>query len=469
MRAGVIASICALCLLSAAPLRAGSLLDLDRACFRANDSLGYAEIYVAVQQSGLRFKEVGDTLHAEFHVALDILQDGQVVLSDTFRALDVRHHDEFVEGSGDFYAHVFRFFMKPGDYALRASLYHWESDPIAEARSSLQVFDGQSENMAISDIELGTSMERVDDESVFVKNGIRVIPNATGFYGARVPILYYYAEAYGLSFDSSAADSHVVIRRVLNAETQELARPETRTARATTGASVVIADGFPLATLRTGTYYLDLAVFSLRSGEHVSARKKFWTYRAEDFAAGRAQGYPSEFEARLAQTDPDFLEVVDADSAEKWMRYILTRDEYRQMRRLNTEGKRQFLREYWQNRDRLEPGAGNRYFARILEANRRYSYLGRPGWKTDRGRVFILYGECDRTHHNYAMPGTVDHEIWEYNQLEGGVLFVFADMQGFGDLDLVHSTKRGEIYNTNWEKELRSGDQAPYPYSRSGR
>lgn len=469
MRAGVIVTASVLLLFSAAPLYADSMLDLDRACFRANDSLGYVEVYIAAQQSGLRYKEVGDSIHAEFRVALDVFRDDTVALADTFRALDVRHRDEFAEASGDFYVHAFRFIMQPGEYSLRASLYHWETDPIAEATGSLRVPDWRGDGVEISDIELGTAMERRDDQSVFVKNGIRMIPNATGFYGARLPILYYYAEAYGLDFDSSSADSHIVIRRVLNAENQALVRPEHQTVRATTGTSVVVADGFPLATLRTGTYYLELTVRSLRSGRTATARKKFWTYRAEDFATGRTQHPQPEYEARLAEVDPNFLEVVEADSAEKWMRYILTRDEYRRLRRLNPEGKRRFLREYWQRRERDDPGAGNRYFARVVEANRRYSYLDRPGWKTDRGRIFVVYGESDRTHRNYAMPGTVDHEIWEYNQLEGGVLFVFADMQGFGDLDLVHSTKRGEIYNPDWDKQLRSGDQAPYPYSKSGR
>ncbi|MBU0508842.1 GWxTD domain-containing protein [bacterium] len=463
MRDAFLSISCALALLIGTfSLRADYTLDLDCASFRAADSLGYVEVYTAVQQAGLRYKVVGDSLIAEFKVSLDVLQAGNVVLSDTFHALDARTETEPIDGQGSFYPHVFRLIMKPGSYALRAHLLHWDPQPVATAACSLRV-PQPTGDLSVSQIELGTELSYTDDGSVFVKHGVRMIPNATGFYGTQIPVLYFYAEAYELDYDSQRADSHVVVRKVLDAETGAPVRPEQTGVRPTTGSSVVIVDGFPTATLRTGTYYLELTVISLRSGRSATMRKKFWTYRAADLAAGRNLQNQPEFGSRLAEVDPNFLEVVNADSAERWMRYILTRDEYRRLRRLTPEGKRQFIREFWEKRERDDPGAGNRYFARIVEANRRYSYLQRPGWKTDRGRVFVLYGEPDRVENNYAMPQTIDHEIWGYDQLEGGVFFVFADRQGFGDLDLVHSTKRGEIYNPNWEQRLRTRDQTLSP------
>ncbi|MFZ5433642.1 MAG: GWxTD domain-containing protein [Calditrichota bacterium] len=437
------------------------VLDLDHAGFRADDSLGYVEIYTAVHQSGLRYREMGDSLFAEFKLALDILQNETIAITDTFHAFDKREASEQIDGRGNFYAHAFRFIIKPGAYQIRASLFHWEDQPIAVIEDSLTVPDYPPQECRISDIELGTYLQLADTaaEDVFTKNGIRLIPNATCFYGKELPVLYYYTEAYGLDYDSAAVDSHLVTRRVVNAETQMTARADDSKIRRTTGHSVVIADGFPISTLRTGTYYLELQIQSFRTGKTATARKKFWTYRPEDYVAGQSSQTAPEFVARVLSSDLNFLEVIDLDSAQQWMRYILTPDESRRLRRLTPEGRRQFVADFWKQREQNDPGAGNRYFARIVEANRRYSYLKRPGWKTDRGRVFVLYGEPDRTQRNYAMPGIVDHEIWEYNQLEGGVIFVFADRQGFGDLDMVHSTKRGEMYNPDWMQRVRSSDR----------
>jgi hypothetical protein len=65
----------------------------------------------------------------------------------------------------------------------------------------------------------------------------------------------------------------------------------------------------------------------------------------------------------------------------------------------------------------------------------------------------------------YGEPSQVDrfpnendkrpYEIWGYNELEGGATFVFGDLTGFNDYSLIHSTKRGEISDTNWKKRLQ--------------
>lgn len=46
------------------------------------------------------------------------------------------------------------------------------------------------------------------------------------------------------------------------------------------------------------------------------------------------------------------------------------------------------------------------------------------------------------------------YEKWYYYSLEGGVEFIFADVSGLGDYELIHSTHRNEIHDTNWRKKL---------------
>jgi len=47
------------------------------------------------------------------------------------------------------------------------------------------------------------------------------------------------------------------------------------------------------------------------------------------------------------------------------------------------------------------------------------------------------------------------YEIWYYYQIKNGVQFIFLDKNGFGDYDLVHSTKRGELYDEGWSRFLQ--------------
>jgi GWxTD domain-containing protein len=437
-------------------------LDVDNATFRVSDTLEYVEVYTSVQRSALSYEQVGDSLRAEFQVVLQIRDSGQVAMSDTFDASDMkvvvldtfktadgRDTTRAAVSSGQFFAHIFRLVMKPGAYGLWASLA--QKDDVRDIVEDTLIVPSLGGNeLQLSGFELGTKLDFDQAKSTFVKNGIRLIPNPTRFFGTQLPMLYYYAEAYGLDFDTARVDSYVVSRRVIDAESGNIARPEVQKSFSNPASSVVLADGFPITTLRTGTYYLELEVKCVRSGRTAAGRKKFWAYRPEDFAAGRVVKPDAAYQSRMAEVAPDFLEVVDADSALQWMRYILTKQQSDQVKRLTSDGKREFLRNYWLEQERVKAGEGNRYFARVTEANRRYSFLKRPGWRTDRGRVFILYGEPERTQRNYATSNLPDHEVWEYDQLDGGAVFVFADRSGFGDLDLVHSTKRGEIYNPNW-------------------
>jgi len=40
--------------------------------------------------------------------------------------------------------------------------------------------------------------------------------------------------------------------------------------------------------------------------------------------------------------------------------------------------------------------------------------------------------------------------------MEGGAEFIFYDPNGFGDYELLHSSKRGERHNPNWESKIKN-------------
>ena len=440
--------------------RAGYTLDLDYACFRANDTISYVEVYTSVQRANLIYQPARDTLVADFYVVMDVLQAAEVALSDTFWARDeVDTVREPGSPSGQFFTHVFRIMMRAGTYGLRASLFQYSPEARDIVLDTLRVPFFALDSLCVSGIELGTGLEYTEESSRFVKNGVLLIPNPTRFFGTQLPLFCFYAEAYGLDYDSSRTDSYVVVRRVRDAETGRPVRADTRKTYRAAGTSAVMADGFPVTTLRTGTYYFELQVTSQRSGQTASARKKFWTYRQEDYLAGRAVTPEQAYRDRMPSPESDLLDALNVDSAFVWMRYVLTKEEQKRAERLTPEGRREYLHVYWREREKEKPEAANQYFARVAEANRRYSFLKRAGWKTDRGRVFILYGEPNQIYQNYGVAELPDHEVWQYDQLEGGAVFIFYDRSGFGDLDLVHSTKRGEIYNPGWDKLAPSSNQ----------
>jgi hypothetical protein len=66
-----------------------------------------------------------------------------------------------------------------------------------------------------------------------------------------------------------------------------------------------------------------------------------------------------------------------------------------------------------------------------------------------------MYGEPDEIE---RFPSELDkkpYEIWHYNSIEGGVIFVFGDVTGFSNFELLHSTKRGELRDDNWMRKIQ--------------
>lgn len=123
------------------------------------------------------------------------------------------------------------------------------------------------------------------------------------------------------------------------------------------------------------------------------------------------------------------------------------------------DGRREFLAKFWSE---VEAGRSGRagilrsvYLQRVLNADQRFRALGRPGWRTDRGRVLMLYADPDEIERFPSSQDTKPYETWHYYSIENGVDFIFVDRSGFGDYTLVHSTKRGELQDPDWQRFLK--------------
>jgi GWxTD domain-containing protein len=436
---------------------AGLAIDLDYACFRGQDSLVYVEIYTSVQRSQLIYFPTDSGFATQFRLVLNVERGGEAIASDTLQGSDTAaDSNEF--RSGQFFPHVFAFYMKPGQYEAQAVLESESAETAERKALSVAVKPIREDSLAVSDIELACNVEKTDEMSRFWKNGLRVLPNPVRFYGTQLPLFYYYCELYNLRFSPDSPDSFLVHRQIRTAETGEVVRSLPSRVKKKAGTTAVEADGFPITTLSTGTYNFEIRVTDLYDNCVAQMTKKFWVYRPEDFAAGRTTKPDSLFTGRLAEFAQPAADIENAEIALNQMRHILTADENARVQRLTPDGKVRFLREYWERvgqTDGTTPELARwKYFSRIEEANRRFSYLKKEGWKTDRGRVYAQLGPPDLVDYHTAQEDMPDYEIWYYDKLEGGVQFIFADKTGFGDLELVHSTKRGEISNPNWLKTL---------------
>lgn len=136
----------------------------------------------------------------------------------------------------------------------------------------------------------------------------------------------------------------------------------------------------------------------------------------------------------LTLRDPDLAAVV--------MRHVLTEEEISALDRLDAPEKERWIRNWWGKRD---PDVRTRfneymteYFRRADVAYFRFQMLGVPnGATTDRGKVFMLYGEPDDVRRSLAAAGQTE-EVWIYTSL--GKTFHFTDTQRNGNLKLTRQS-----------------------------
>ncbi|MFH1575202.1 MAG: GWxTD domain-containing protein [Acidobacteriota bacterium] len=128
------------------------------------------------------------------------------------------------------------------------------------------------------------------------------------------------------------------------------------------------------------------------------------------------------------------------DYYRKWIEqdavYIITEEERDVFLKLNTDEERdQFIEQFWLRRDTDPRTPDNEFkeehYRRVQYANQHYA-AGIPGWKTDRGRVYIVFGKPDeiesypsggsyqrKAHEGGGWTSVFPFEIWYYRYIEG--------------------------------------------------
>jgi GWxTD domain-containing protein len=162
-----------------------------------------------------------------------------------------------------------------------------------------------------------------------------------------------------------------------------------------------------------------------------------------------------------AETKESPVSSQEVDRFKQDVAYIGLTQEAEMFDQLTLEGKKRFIQEFWRKRDpnpdtpinefKVEHyrrvGYANSHFSRTREAS--------DGWNTDMGRIYVLHGEPSEIERKPVAPDEKSWEQWNYNELEGGVYFIFLDEDGFGVYRLMHSNLKGEVKDYQWEEKVR--------------
>jgi GWxTD domain-containing protein len=426
-------------------------LNADYATFRGSKDKTYTEVYVSFFQSELTY-QIEDTLQvAHFIHTLKISKDDSIIQTSVRRYKNTEKIGVNTNKLKNF-MDVFAFELDPGSYKLEVSILDDVSNKKGNYILPMELAKIDSEFM-MSDIELASRVNKTESKSNFsLKNNIEIIPNPSRSYGLLQPLLYFYFEVYNLSQNEEGYNRYQYHYYISDAEGSTV-RDFPEKIKSTASATIAETGGTNIITVSTGEYFLVVEIEDMLSHKKISARKKFRVERPSDKSSeDLAKSRPTGYEEYLNFTKEQLIDEFDKAS------YIAIDQEVDIFEGLDEEGMRRFLAQFWKRRD-PDPTTNineykREYFENLEYAELNFSNAFRKGWKTDRGRVLLIYGKPDEIERYPSSMDSSPYEIWQYYGLEGGSEFIFADLTGHGSFELLHSTYRNEIKDPNWQERV---------------
>ena len=444
-------------------------VDIDQASFAYDANNSLVEIYMAFEASSLPFRSEDSVMVAQLPVVYQMRRstsaslDGtplEPVWTDT-SSISFVVADTSLLVDGQHFLFQSRAAIPPGEYELGISFPPGPGDNRVELEVTREVVVpdfASTEVASLSEITLASSIARSDDKaSSFYKHGLDIRPNANQLYGGTLSQLYYYAEVYSVDASAGSSSEYTVLSYLAEANRpQPMADFEKRAQRAVRSPDVLVGS-FDLSQLPSGSYFLRLVVLGPSNEALVERSRKFFVYNPSverEVVVAEA----TSFEAS------EFASLSDEDIEDSFKRIsmIATDRERRRIRSIeDADERRRFLYDFWLIRDPNPDTRDNEFrdefFRRVQYANERYTTSFREGWESDRGRVIVRHGMPSNVEPHLYDRETAPYEIWQYNNIpgEGQGIFIFADTQGFGAFELLHSTVSGERQNPAWLSELR--------------
>lgn len=363
---------------------------------------------LSLPTAALRFHRVTDGFAAGYRVRLRFLDADSALVAEVERSEQVRV-GTFQETGRTEESLVFQEAVPllPGRYVVAVEARDSIGSRGFEAVDTLDVPAFGADGLAAVVVyEAGGRGARSDMPDLLLN------PRRTVAFGAGSPRVY--VEAYG-----DVALSRLEITDA--AGTILLARP--------------IGLGASAATLRS--HVVEIPVDSLVLGRQ--------TIRALSDDGLRSAPVP------LLVTISDQWMVANFDEVLEFLAYIASRSELDTLRAAATPAeRRQAWEAFWKRRDPVPASPVNEYrdefFGRVRTAAEQFAEPGVPGWKSARGRVFIVLGPPSRVAHlqleQRDISGALDAVQWVYQTRGAARLeLVFLDRDGIGRYELTRNSE----------------------------
>jgi len=343
-------------------------------------------------------------------------RDGFQLLGETYQDSVVAETELASRVTDTSKARLFSTAIPPGKYELVMNIHDAETKDQVNFTRRFEVPDYFKKDLSISDLQFAgniTAESSVEDSAI----GVDVVPNLVRAYGEHQSDMYVYYEVYSTAPEDAEKPLYVTYK-IKAAGGKERLKVEEEIPRQ--GATGIYSRHFDTKGFAQGAYTLEVKVEDKALKKTFKSEGVFyisWTYL-------------------LPLTNAkNYKEILEQ------LKYIATKEEMKTLNKLKKTGsdeQQAALVAFWKKRDPSPETEKNEnmllYYRRIDFANRNFTAgIGR-GWKSDQGRIYVIYGAPSEIERRSLEAGTQPYQIWHYSSI--GRSFVFIDFDGYGRYEL---------------------------------
>ena len=353
-----------------------------------------------------------------------------------------------------------RFSLENGEYQMEIGITDLNSGDVLPTTTVPVELNFPDDVPSISDILLFDSYTKAEKPTECTKSGYDFLPRVYPFYGANEDKLHFYAELYNSDklYDEG---KYLVNYYIETVESSSRMQNYNFNKRFDVSKANVLLNTIDIKDLPSGNYYLVVEMRD-RSNTLICSNSCFFQRSNPDV------GYDMNDLASVNVANTFVGNITELDSLRLYIKYlnpICTEVERTYANSLvktdDVLTMQQFLFNFWASRSPMNPKQGfEDYLAAVHRVNMSFKTSSYPGYRTDRGYVFLKYGQPDKIMESPNEPGAYPYEIWHYYEVankQRNKKFVFmAKDSAANDFQLIHSNVVGEIQNSRWQMEIYS-------------
>lgn len=461
------------CLLASSVASANVVAYLTSASFNVPGKGPYYETYLSVIGSSLKFvKNAGGKYQGAVDITIQFIQNGEVKNAQKY-SLNSPEVADTTKGFPNFIDQQ-RYTLANGAYDMEISIADKNKPESAPKVTKMPITIRFPEDVvSASDIQLLESYTKAATPNALTKSGYDLVPYVSTYFPANITKIKFYAELYNAKKIVGEGQKMLLNYYIENYDTKvKLNDFSAFVKQNTADVNIALAD-LNIETLPTGNYNL---VVELRDKDNkLQAIQKCFIQRVNKPVETNLEDIKSidvsnTFVGNYKSVDTMLMYLRCLRPISSSAEVEFTEN---QMKERDLKLMQQYFYNFWKSRspNNAEISWLN-YYVEVMKVNKQFGTYGLKGYDTDRGRVYLQYGPPDQRTQSSIEPSAYPYEIWEYyslhdktqdltnpNNRQNNKKFVFYNPDLVSNkYQLIHSTAKGEVYNTAWDLLIHKRD-----------